>query len=192
MPPLSLTRAASAPQREVVGRREVLAGAAAIAWAPTAVFASGGATAGKTTSIPRAKVRYYGRMAQVLYAYQILGAAINSGDAAAIKAAKKTFWADVEDGPANEMKAAGYLLAVAFKIDSKIPPDKIQAVKDWKKMMGDVDKLKGASAKEAPKAYATATASVNAYLDAVELPALGDKRYDHPETACFFKCEDSV
>ena len=34
---------------------------------------------------------------------------------------------------------SGYLLAVAFKIDSKIPPDKIQQVKDHKQLLKDQD-----------------------------------------------------
>ena len=81
-----------------------------------AAQASGGATAGKTTSIPRAKIRYYGRMAQALYAYNALGKAIDSGDVATIKAAKATFFAEQDEAPAVELKSAGYLLAVAFKM----------------------------------------------------------------------------
>jgi hypothetical protein len=180
-----------------MSRRDWVGGAAAAAaltaWAPLAAQASGGATAGKTTSIPRAKVRYYGRMAVVLNEYGKLGKVIDSGDAANIKKAGKAFWRDDDDNaPAAELKAAGYLLAVAFKIDSKIPPDKIAAVKDHKAMMASADKLKAAmnSGKptEAAKAYAAATAALNVYLETVELPAIGDPRYDHPETACFFQC----
>ena len=92
------------------------AGAAAAVWMPRAASASGGATAGKTTSIPRAKIRYYGRMAQVLYAYNALGKAVESGDVPTIKAAKASFFADKEDAPGQELKSAGYLLAVAFKM----------------------------------------------------------------------------
>ena len=43
----------------------LLPAALAIPGVPAPAYASGGATAGKTTSIPRAKVRYYGRMSQV-------------------------------------------------------------------------------------------------------------------------------
>jgi hypothetical protein len=92
------------------------AAAAAVAWMPHAASASGGATAGKTTSIPRAKIRYYGRMAQVLYAYNALGKAVESGDVPTIKAAKASFFADKDDAPSQELKSAGYLLAVAFKM----------------------------------------------------------------------------
>jgi hypothetical protein len=43
----------------------LLPAALAMPGVPAPAYASGGATAGKTTSIPRAKVRYYGRMSQV-------------------------------------------------------------------------------------------------------------------------------
>ena len=110
-----------------------------------------------------------------------------------IKKAKADFWSDSEEAPAAELKSAGYLLAVAFKFDSKIPPDKIPAVKSYKKMMKDLDKLESAmssgKASEATKAYATSKASLEAYLEAVELPGATDPRFDDP-AACFFKCEE--
>jgi hypothetical protein len=159
------------PWRQLHSRRQWLCGssaAVALTGMPLRGHASGGATAGKTTSIPRAKVRYYGRISQVLYAFNGLGKAITGGDAAAIKAAKASFWRDSEEAPVSELKSAGYLLAVAFKIDSKIPPEKIPAVKDYKKMMTDVDKLKAAmatgKAAEAAKAYAASKTSLNAYV----------------------------
>ena len=46
-----------------------------------------------------------------------------------------TFFSTQEDSPYSELKGAGFLLAVAFKLDSKIPPDKLQTVKDHKAMM---------------------------------------------------------
>lgn len=155
--------------------------------------ASGGATAGKTTSIPRAKVRYYGRVTQVISEWMGLGPVIDSGDTAAIKKARATFFGDSEESPAAELKSSGYLLAVAFKIDSKIPPDKIQAVKEYKKMMKDVDALKqamGGKPTEAAKAYAASKLTLCTYLDEVELPPLTDARYKDPASACFFKCDE--
>ena len=51
--------------QETSRRHVLLAGAAAtslpVLGSPIAAMASGGATAGKTTSIPRAKLRYYDR-----------------------------------------------------------------------------------------------------------------------------------
>ena len=110
-----------------------------------------------------------------------------------IKGANKFFFSEAENAPFPELKSAGYLLAVAFKIDSKIPPDKIAAVKLYKKMMTDVEALGKAmssgKADKAAKAYAVAKVSMEAYLEEVELPELSDPRYDNPGSACFFKCD---
>ena len=122
-----------ATERPLVGRREALAAGAAVLLAPAAAFASGGATSGKTTSIPRAKLRYYDRVTVAVAAF-----------AAAVKAGAKGDFYVGDEGPYEELKSAGYLLAVAFKIDSKIPPDKIAAVKAWKAMMKDLDGMKSA------------------------------------------------
>ena len=118
---------------------------------------------------------------------------------AADKGALKAFYA--EDGPFDELKQAGYLLAVAFKIDSKIPPGKIEQVKNHKKLIKDLDAIKTAKAGEAVRAstatpptrhactsatpwreqataaYGTARASLEVYLEGVELPPLGDAMY---------------
>ena len=65
-------------------------------------------------------------------------------------------------------------LAVAFKIDTKIPPDKIPSVKDYKKMIKDIEALKEVNRKKpeaAQAAYAQAKTTMNGYLEAVELLA---------------------
>ena len=58
-----------------------------------------------------------------------------------------------------------------------------------------VEALKAAmgsnKASESSKAYAKSKASLNAYLDEVELPDLSDVRYANPAAACFFKCEET-
>jgi len=162
-------------------RRALLGRVAALPVAAVAApaLASGGATAGKTTSIPRAKVRYFGRITQTVIAFDTLGAAIKANEDA--KAVGASFFKDSDDGPISELKTAGYLLSVAFKIDGKIPPDKIQQVKDHKQLIKDVDKLKGAM-KETPAkmqaAYLTASASMNTWLEGVDLPPVGDKAWD--------------
>ena len=114
----------------------------------------------------------------MVIAYEALGAAIKAGDG--IKQAAATFFSEAEDAPMTELKQAGYLLSVAFKIDGKIPPEKIQQVKDHKAMMKDVGKIKDAAkdAAKASAAYATASASINTWLEGVDLPALGDKAWD--------------
>ena len=72
--------------------------------APPAM-ASGGATAGKTTSIPRAKVRYYGRMTAVVSAFNSLGQSI--GTEAQRATALSFFSKDDPDSAASELKSAG-------------------------------------------------------------------------------------
>jgi hypothetical protein len=118
--------------QETSRRHVLLAGAAAlpVLGSPIAAMASGGATAGKTTSIPRAKLRYYDRITTAVTAFEALGGYL--GDASAIKKGYGAFFSEQEDSPYAELKGAGFLLAVAFKIDTKIPPDKIPSVKDYK------------------------------------------------------------
>ena len=140
---------------------------------PGATVASGGATAGKTTSIPRAKVRYYGRISTAVAAFDALALSVKEGD---LKGpfAKAFFDESVDSPPDNEspynaFKTAGYLLAVAFKIDSKIPPDKIPQVKDYKKFMKDLEKLKEAVGRgkvsDSQSAYASVKESLNVLLE---------------------------
>lgn len=97
------------------------------------------------------------------------------------KKAGRVFFADNEESAMSELKSAGYLLAVAFKIDAKTPPDKLETVKSYKKMMKDLEELKKAmdgKADDAKKAYAKAQQSVDEFLDGVELPLLNDPRYE--------------
>jgi len=176
--PVSRSAVGAAATRHVARREAVQAAGLAALLAPFSAHASGGATSGKTTSIPRAKLRYYGRMTTAITEFQALAAVIGT---AGQKQAGKVFFSDNDEAAYVELKSAGYLLAVAFKIDSKIPPDKLQTVKDFKKMIKDLDSLKGAmggSADEANTSYAKAKASMDEYLVGVELPPLGDARYD--------------
>ena len=165
-----------------LSRRDCLGIGAALALgvgSPQAALASGGATAGKTTSIPRAKLRYYGRITEVVIAFDALGSSIASGEG--YKAAGASFFADKDESPSAELTTAGYLLSVAFKIDGKIPPDRIQQVKDFKKLAKDMGSLKGAmkeSASKAQAAYASARGSMDVWLEGVDLPLLGDKSWD--------------
>ena len=47
---------------------------------PAAAYASGGATAGKYTTIPIAKRRYYGRVQQAVHEFLLIGPSIVKGD----------------------------------------------------------------------------------------------------------------
>jgi hypothetical protein len=174
MSPMPERRFSEAPSR----RHVLQAGTAVLPLmhAPLAALASGGATAGKTTSIPRAKLRYYDRITAAVSAFEVLGKAV--AESSTLKTASASFFSESEGSPMSELKGAGFLLAVAFKIDTKIPPDKIQQVKDHKKLMADLDALKSAKKPEAAQtAYAKAKETMNVYLDGVELPPLGDARY---------------
>ena len=66
-----------------MGRRALVEGATALALLgalPGAAVASGGATAGKYTTIPIAKRRYFGRVKQGVYEYLLVGDAIKKGN----------------------------------------------------------------------------------------------------------------
>jgi len=159
-------------------RHVLLAGAAAlpVLGSPFSAVASGGATAGKTTSIPRAKLRYYDRISAAVGQFTALGGAL--GESGTLKQAYGAFFSEADYSPYQELKGAGFLLAVAFKLDSKIPPDRLQTVKDYKVLMKDLDALKAARKPDAAlAAYAKAKASMDVYLDGVQLPPLGDQRY---------------
>ena len=67
-------------------------------------LASGGATAGKTTSIPRAKLRYYDRITSAVSAFEALGVAIAKGGD--LKAASSSFFSDRDESPFSEFKSA--------------------------------------------------------------------------------------
>ena len=196
--------------QEMNRRHVLLAGAAALPLmgSPLSAVASGGATARQTTSIPRAKLRYYDRITAAVAEFESLNGAL--GEAGALKKAYGSFFSEVDGSAWMELKGAGFLLAgasqmgsrtlfassppatllstdreartlrpaVAFKIDTKIPPDKIQQVKDYKKLIKDLEALKAAGKPDSAKAaYAKAKASMDVYLDGVELPPLGDQRY---------------
>jgi hypothetical protein len=104
-------------------------------------------------------------------------------------------------GSSHRLRTDGHYLVSTrgcklYYSDSKIPPDKIAAVKAFKKMFADIEALKAAmgssKVSESAKAYSKSKASLTAYLQEVELPDLSDVRYANPTTACFFKCEDAA
>lgn len=68
----------SSHESEIVGRRNmvILTTLAFASLLPTSAQASGGATAGKYTTIPIAKRRYFGRVKQGVYEFLLLGEAI--------------------------------------------------------------------------------------------------------------------
>ena len=139
-------------------------GTASIAAAVTAfarvaeVDASGGATAGGAYLL-RAKERYNARVTEGAKAYK------KSSDIAALFAEK--------DGALDDLEAAGFLLANAFRINSTQNPDKIVQVQKFKAFKKDADAcaalLKKKKKTDAAAAYDASLVSLDAYLSSVGL-----------------------
>jgi len=174
----------------------------ALSSSPMPAMASGGATAGKYTTIPIAKRRYFGRVKQGVQEFNDLGAAIKKGqlsDAAVteffasnIKTTserqKKQCIGDASctvsekfSSRYEDMKLAMYLLGNAFRMDSGKPPEKVKQVKEAKVFFQQVDKLQLASAKgnvkEAKARYADAVDALEIFLNDVELPPTNNAEY---------------
>jgi hypothetical protein len=119
--------------------------------------ASGGATAGKYTTIPIAKRRYYGRVQQAVHEFLELGPTVVKGDMSV--ATIQTFFdplgvvvvpakrkdvngqctkkdgdcrgKEIRDSRYNDMKASMYLLGNAFRTDQQKPPDRLRKSLMW-------------------------------------------------------------
>lgn len=159
-----------------------------------ASWASGGATAGKYTTIPIAKRRYYGRVQQAVHDFLLMGPAIVAGEVKAsivvdffdtdkvvvvearrqsingqcTKKDKQCKGAEVRDSRYNDMKTSMYLLGNAFRINQQKPPDSLPTVKAAKaffKEMDDMEKLVKNKKKTDPAAI---TARYVAALDILD------------------------
>ena len=192
--------AASGP----MGRRDAMATAAAAAAAlcllggsPSPAMASGGATAGKTTTIPIAKRRYFGRVKQGVFEFLAMENAVFKGEltsddigdffADTIVVSKKrtktnclapgTSACNVQDTSTSrweDMKLSCFLLGNAFRVDSGKPPEKVKQVKEAKVFFAEVEKVKKATGtgdkKSARVHYAAAKEALDIFLNDVELP----------------------
>ena len=183
------------------GRRGVLLGAASAlvlaVSSPEGAFASGGATAGKYTTIPIAKRRYFGRVKQAVFEFLLVGEAIKKGnlDSDAINdffadniqvqaKRKKRQCLTIGDSSCEvdekfssrweDMKLTMFLLGNAFRMDSGKPPEKVKQVKEAKAFTKQVEKLRKAAKegdrKTAALSYAAALEALEIYLNDVELP----------------------
>ena len=144
---------APAEELSLQGRRGVVFGAAAALALTLATqegaFASGGATAGKYTTIPIAKRRYFGRVKQGVFEFLAVGKAVKEGDLGS--PAIEDFFSDnikvqerrkkrqclslfgTEECQVAEkfssrwedMKLSMFLLGNAFRMDSGKPPEKV-------------------------------------------------------------------
>jgi hypothetical protein len=189
-----------------LARRSALgtAAAAVIAiGAPELAFASGGATAGKYTTIPIAKRRYFGRVKQGVYEFMNMGGAIAKGDvgseditnffAQTIKTQSQRQKSNCRgDATAcnvkeqfesrwDDMQLSMFLLGNAFRLDSGKPPEKVRQVKEAKAFFSEVEKLqkasKAGSRKDALLRYANAREALDVFLNDVELPPTDDPVY---------------
>jgi len=161
-------------RRELLQAASLASAVALLAGLPVPTYASGGATAGRDTSIPNGK-RRYGRVVTAWVAtFLSLESAIKSGDLAEAKA----FMKDGDTGFWQKFKDFGFLLGMAFVEDSKIPPEKRPAVKVYMKLLEKLDAfkkdLKSGKADAATTSYADAKKVLAKYLEEVELPPMTD------------------
>lgn len=132
---------------------------------PDASVASGGATAGKYTTIPIAKRRYYGRVQEAVHEFLLMAPAVIKGDMTdptiqdffdvsktiVVEGKKKDIngvctkkdgdckSVDVFDSRYNDMKTSMYLLGNAFRINQQKAPDNLPTVKAAKKFFKEMN-----------------------------------------------------
>ncbi|KAL9181621.1 hypothetical protein ACHAXT_010426 [Thalassiosira profunda] len=132
---------ASLPTRRCFAE-ELLKGSIAIAslvpLASSPAYASGGATAGGAYLLS-AKQRYNKRVTAGIKAFLTL----DERDLSQVNA----FFDSTEEGGWEDLSAAGYLLANAFRTSSTKAPDSLPAVKKWKAFAKDIELLKRALAR---------------------------------------------
>mmetsp|Transcript_2350 Transcript_2350/g.2409 ORF Transcript_2350/g.2409 Transcript_2350/m.2409 type:complete len:272 (-) Transcript_2350:361-1176(-) len=157
----AMTASSNEEYNEIMDRRQAMATAASAAIAtslivsnPQGASASGGATAGKYTTIPIAKRRYYGRVQEAVHEFLQLTPAIIAGDmtgqyvqtffdplgALIIPAKRKDIngictkkdgnckGQEIRDSRWNDMKTTMYLLGNAFRINQTKAPDNLPTV----------------------------------------------------------------
>lgn len=188
------------------GRRDFMLQAAAFASlaVPGAAMASGGATAGKYTTIPIAKRRYFGRVKQGVFEFLALGAAVKKGELSdpritdffsdniqvvsarqkrqCVGSGKECQVDEKFSSRWEDMKLSMYLLGNAFRMDSGKPPEKVKQVKEAKAFTSQVEKLRAAAKKgdrkTAALSYAAAIEALDIYLNDVELPPTFTDEYN--------------
>lgn len=162
------------PNQPSVDRRSMLqqagalvAGGALLSLDPKAALASGGATAGKYTTIPIAKRRYYGRVQAAVHDFLVMGPEVVKADMSS-PTVKKFFDVDalvvvearsqsingqctkkdgtckgqeIRDSPYNDMKTSMYLLGNAFRINQQKPPDALPSVRAAKAFFKEMDAM---------------------------------------------------
>lgn len=191
-------------------RRDALGAtlAAATWWqgSGNAAHASGGSTAGKYSTIPAAKRRFYGRVKQGIYQFLQLEQPIVAGTlddpllanffAKTIikqEGGKRSVSCAIDLGGCeskeirtsrwNDFKAASDLLASAFRYSSEDVNDRLPQVKVIRAYAKKIEKMKiaieGGDAATAQQLYANAKKDLSRYVPQVELAALNSEDYTH-------------
>lgn len=192
-----------------MGRRGAL-GAIGIAglWAPLSgsepAYASGGSTAGKYSTIPSAKRRFYGRVRQGIYAFLSMEKPISAGklndpvveqffakDIIKQKGGEKIKGCQFSECVTKEKRTSRWLdfkisadlLASAFRYDSSDVADFLPQVKLIRSFAKKVEKMQGSISKgdvEGAKAqYQICKADLARYVPMVELANLESEDYTH-------------
>lgn len=160
-----------ANRRNVISQISIFASASLISLVPTSVWASGGATAGGVYLLS-AKQRYNERVTAGIKDFLKLKSSMKSGD---LSPTKEFFTTD-DVGGWKDFSSAAYLLSNAFRRSSSTAPDSLPSVQKWKAFAANVngmDKaLKKKKSSEVSSLYDKALASLDDYLDAVELPSM--------------------
>lgn len=187
------------PYSSLVERRKFIAAATAVGLLPTAIsrpaWASGGATAGKYTTIPIAKRRYYGRVQEAVHEFLLMTPAVIKGDltdptvqdffdvtkTVVIPGKKKDIngictkkdgdckSTDILDSRYNDMKTTMYLLGNAFRINQTKAPDNLPTVKAAKKFFRVMNKFELRVLKKPKKDDKEATQLYAEALDLLDL-----------------------
>ena len=168
--------------------------AAAELVAPPSAYASGGATAGKYTTIPIAKRRYYGRVQEGVHEFLLMTPSLIKGDLTeqpvqdffdvtktiVIEGKKKDVNGvctkkdgdcrakDIYDSRWNDMKTSMYLLGNAFRINQTKAPENLPSVKAAKKFFKQVNLLERKVTKKPSKNDKDATAIYAKALDLLD------------------------
>eukprot|EP00565_Helicotheca_tamesis_P006172 CAMPEP_0185723824 /NCGR_PEP_ID=MMETSP1171-20130828/533_1 /TAXON_ID=374046 /ORGANISM="Helicotheca tamensis, Strain CCMP826" /LENGTH=263 /DNA_ID=CAMNT_0028391579 /DNA_START=64 /DNA_END=855 /DNA_ORIENTATION=+ len=197
---LSAQRSSSSSSNDVVDNRRsflstsaaAVAAAAVVGINPNVASASGGATAGKYTTIPIAKRRYYGRVQEAVHEFLLMGPDVIKGDMTAaeiqkffdveatvvVEAKKKDIngqctkkdgdcrGREIRDSRYNDMKASMYLLGNAFRINQQKAPDNLPTVQAAKAFFKEMDQMEKAVVKK-PKT--NDPAAVKHYATALDI-----------------------
>ncbi|KAL3768439.1 hypothetical protein ACHAW5_005852 [Stephanodiscus triporus] len=198
----SSTSAASSDNRDALpSRRNFLAVASSAAMLPLLTLtsgvpanASGGATAGKYTTIPIAKRRYYGRVQEAVHEFLLMAPAVIKGDltdatvqdffdvtkTVVVEGKKKDIngvctkkdgdckSTTIFDSRYNDMKTSMYLLGNAFRINQTKAPENLPSVQAAKKFFKQMNKFELIVSRDAKSAGAKAAEIYANALDCLD------------------------